>query len=162
MEPNALLQESQQRIQTSMVELIGRLLAERASESVWEEDLARIRYESEESWEHCNAFLFAFTAARFASPAAPASDDPIASFLADFVTAVHAEDADRAVEVWTDPPVLNPRAAAAAKQTAMLTAAIQGLRNADLPASGTALPAPYPREVWLEFTAGEQTDVIEA
>lgn len=36
--------------------LVTRLLQEGPSEEAWETDRAQIRYGSEGSWEHCNAF----------------------------------------------------------------------------------------------------------
>ncbi|NQX37050.1 hypothetical protein [Herbiconiux sp. VKM Ac-2851] len=165
MERNALLQQTQQRIQASMVELISRLLTDQASESVWEEDLARIRFESEESWQHCNAFLLAYTAARFSAhptnPITDSADGLLDQFTVDFVAAVQSEDADRAIELWTDPPVLNPRAAAATKQTSMLTAVIQHLRSS-AGSRTLPLPAAFPREVWLESIDLDNVDVIES
>lgn len=156
MTDEGLLVESQRRIQESMHTLIGNLLGQGASEESWEADLAQIRYESEESWERCNAFLFAYTAARFGSQRPVVETERGAAldkFLRDFVGAVRDERFGDALATWLQAPGVNPRAAAMAKQTAMLTAVIDHLRAAPVVvASGVVLPAPYPGEVWIEYT----------
>lgn len=157
MTDDTLLADSQARIQDSMQKLIGDLLGQGASEEVWEADLARIRYESEESWERCNAFLFAYTAARFAATLPSDGDAPDAEalhveFATPFVDAVRAERFEGALQLWLAAPGTNPRAAAMAKQTAMLTVILDRLRPSFPAASHPILPASYPFTVWIEYT----------
>lgn len=161
-----LLLESQQRIQVSMEVTLAGLLGRRAGEQEWEAELAQARYASEESWEHCNAFLFAYTVARQLYSLEPERSIPsngdYSGFVASFVGCVGRGDADGAISVWTSAPVPNPRASAAAKQTAMLTALIQELRTAGMAGAVVqpfGLPPTYPKAVWIEFTHPAQPAV---
>lgn len=157
MTDDTLLADSQARIQGSMEKLVGDLLAQGATEEVWETDLARIRYESEESWERCNAFLFGYTAARFAATLPSSADGPDAEalhveFATPFIHAVRDERFEEALALWLAAPGTNPRAAAMAKQTAMLTAILERVRCSFPAGARPLLGAAYPFTVWIEYT----------
>lgn len=153
---------AQQHVQTSMEELISSLLADASPSEVWEAEFARVRFESEAAWEHCNAFLLAFTAARFVPVgAAPPRGDFYGEFVGDFVDAARRGDADRAINLWTNPPTQNPRASASVKQTTLASEVLAYIRTTGHQSPGPLVPvsAPYPVEVWIEFTT--MTDAVD-
>lgn len=143
----ALLTDTQLKVQQHFHRTASDLLARQADEIEWEEWVASIRYSSEETWLRCNAFLLGHTLARLLAgrgPSSPAQRDP---WVEAFVAVVAAHDTESELVLWVSVPTQNPRADALTRSTAALWLLTEALR--DSRPLNEARPGPFPRAVWL-------------
>lgn len=150
---------AQQPVQHVFEQVARRLLEEPTDHVARSTEVERLRDESEDAWEHCNAFLLGYAIARYCGPASAASPEELPAhphdrFAIEFVEAVIGGDPRQALEQWTHPPMFEPPIPQSVKQTAMVIAVLDLAVERQRPEPlGGPHTAPYPDGVWIELTA---------
>lgn len=157
MEDLNLLAAAQQPLQRELLQIARQLLDPGTSDDDRGEVISRLRDESEDAWERCNAFLLAYAISRCCAPAGPDDGARVHTGLHDgfadeFIDAVASALPALALERWTHPPMSVPPVSPMAKQTAMLVAVL------DAAIRRQAGPSPQPsveaflEGVWIELS----------
>ena len=153
-----LLEAAQRPLQNELLQTARRLLDAGTSDDDRADAISRLRDESEDAWERCNAFLLAYAISRCCEPAETVDDRGVRAGLHDrfadeFIDAVASGLPALALECWTHPPMLIPPLPPMAKQTAMLVAVLdEAIRRQTRRTSPQALVDAFPDGVWIELS----------
>ncbi|NEN04693.1 hypothetical protein G3T36_02305 [Diaminobutyricibacter tongyongensis] len=143
------LHASQRYVQTFTEGVIATLIGERADEREWRDRIASIRFASDETWERCNAFLFAYTVARYLAGSPRSEDD----YFADgFVEAVARGASHDALEIWVRRIEFASTITGRTTQSELIGNLVTALLAAPRDSLGKegALPPAFTEVVWLD------------